>query len=150
MKLETQTEQMISETAVVSGQSKYIGIHALAETVNSLWASGAVCVGVSVRTLLPSYVYKSRANAIGKLVKEACREQGIELLEMNSEQNPTVCFPMVIVTGIARAPKEEAWNLDTARACKDIVLTGWTRMDGMLRIAEEREKELQTRFDTAI
>ena len=45
MKLETQTEQMISETAVVSGQSKYIGIHALAETVNSLWASGAVCVG---------------------------------------------------------------------------------------------------------
>ena len=149
MKLETQTEQMISETAGVSGQSKYIGIHALAETVNSLWASGAVCVGVSVRTLLPPYVYKSRANVIGKLVKEACREQGIELLEMNSEQNPTVCFPMVIVTGIARAPKEEAWNLDTARACKDIVLTGWTGMDGMLRIAEEREKELKTSFAPA-
>ncbi|MGN1191820.1 MAG: AIR synthase-related protein [Dorea sp.] len=149
MKLETQTEQMISETAVVCGQSKYIGIHALAQTVNALAAAGAVCGGVSVRILIPPYIYKSRVHAIEKLIKEACKEQKVELLEMNSEQNPAVNLPMVIATGIAHAPKEEPWNLDPARASKDIVLTGWAGMDGMLRIAEERERELKTRFAPA-
>ena len=52
----------------------------------------------------------------------------------------------VTVTGIAKAPKEEAWNRETARACKDIVFVGHAGMDGMLRITEEKEQELKTRF----
>ena len=36
MKLETQTEQLISETVTVYGLSPQIGIHALAQTVNAL------------------------------------------------------------------------------------------------------------------
>lgn len=149
MKVETQTEQMISETAYVCGQSKYIGIHALAQAVNSLAAAGAPCCGVSVRILLPPYVYKSRINGMRKMLKEACREQQIELMELTGEQNPVVNYPMAIVTGIAHAPKEEPWCLETARAGKGIVLVGWVGMDGMLRIAEEREKELKMRFAPA-
>mgnify|MGYP000069641638 FL=1 len=42
MKLETQTEQIISETVTVYGLSPQIGIHALAQTVNALAAQGAV------------------------------------------------------------------------------------------------------------
>ena len=52
----------------------------------------------------------------------------------------------VTVTGIAKAPKEEAWNRETARACRDIVFVGHAGMDGMLRITEEKEQELKTRF----
>ena len=36
MKLETQTEQLISETVTVYGLSPQIGVHALAQTVNAL------------------------------------------------------------------------------------------------------------------
>ena len=42
MKLETQTEQLISETVTVYGLSPQIGVHALAQTVNALAAQGAV------------------------------------------------------------------------------------------------------------
>ena len=41
MKLETQTEQLISETVTVYGLSPQIGIHALAQTVNALAGQGA-------------------------------------------------------------------------------------------------------------
>ena len=60
--------------------------------------------------------------------------------------NPAVQVIAVTVTGIAKAPKEETWNRETARACKDIVFVGYAGMDGMLRITEEKEQELKTRF----
>ena len=49
----------------------------------------------------------------------------------------------VTVTGIAKAPKEEAWNRETARACRDIVFVGHAGMDGMLRITEEKNRNLR-------
>ena len=42
MKLETQTEQLISETVTVYGLSPQIGVHALAQTANALAAQGTV------------------------------------------------------------------------------------------------------------
>ena len=53
MKLETQTEQLISETVTVYGLSPQIGIHALAQTVNALAAQGAVFSVCPETTTLP-------------------------------------------------------------------------------------------------
>lgn len=68
------------------------------------------------------------------------------LAGVQASVNPAVRAIAVTVTGIAKAPKEEAWNRETARACKDIVFAGHAGMDGMLRITEEKEQELKTRF----
>ena len=127
MKLETQTEQLISETVTVYGLSPQIGIHALAQTVNALAAQGAVfsvcpetttetSAGVTVQIACPEYIFKSRIHKIEKLLKKACKKYNI---------NP---------------------DRETARACKDIVFVGYAGMDGMLRITEEKEQELKTRF----
>lgn len=147
MKLETQTEQIISETVTVYGLSSQIGIHALAQVVNALAAQGGCSViGVSVQIAYPEYVFKSRIHGIQKLLKKACKEQNVSLLQMQASENPAVQVIAVTVTGIAKAPKEEAWNQGTARACRDIVMVGYAGMAGMLRIAEEIEQELKTRF----
>lgn len=177
MKLETQTEQLISETVTVYGLSPQIGVHALAQTVNALAAQGAVfsvCLeitedednetdqvlepdeesqdgvksfaSVSVQIAYPEYVFKSRIHKIEKLLKKACKKYHIDLVQVQASANPAVQVIAVTVTGIAKAPKEEAWNLETARACRDIVLVGNVGMDGMLRITEEKEQELKTRF----
>ena len=185
MKLETQTEQFISETVTVYGLSPQIGVHALAQTVNALAAQGAVfsvcpdiaedeeqetasgretagqvtdiqcedvpdthepSANVSVQIAYPEYVFKSRIHKIEKLLKKACKKYNINLDAVQASANPAVQVIAVTVTGIAKAPKEEAWNRETARACKDIVFVGYAGMDGMLRITEEKEQELKTRF----
>ena len=77
MRLETQTGYLINETATVYGQSKYIGIHALAAVANSMAAAGASHPGVGVRIALPPYAYKSKIHTIEKNIKSGCREQEI-------------------------------------------------------------------------
>ena len=174
MKLETQTEQLISETVTVYGLSPQIGVHALAQTANALAAQGtvfSVCpditedeetdtdiknedmqdthetsASVSVQIAYPEYVFKSRIHKIEKLLKKACKKYNINLVAVQASANPAVQVIAVTVTGIAKAPKEEAWNRETARACRDIVFVGHAGMDGMLRITEEKEQELKTRF----
>ena len=91
-------------------------------------------------------MFKSRIHKIEKLLKKACKKYNINLVAVQASANPAVQVIAVTVTGIAKAPKEEAWNRETARACKDIVFVGHAGMDGMLRITEEKEQELKTRF----
>ncbi len=108
MKLETQTEQLISETVTVYGLSPQIGVHALAQTANALAAQGtvfSVCpditedeetdtdiknedmqdthetsASVSVQIAYPEYVFKSRIHKIEKLLKKACKKYNINLV----------------------------------------------------------------------
>ena len=118
MKLETQTEQLISETVTVYGLSPQIGVHALAQTANALAAQGtvfSVCpditedeetdtdiknedmqdthetsASVSVQIAYPEYVFKSRIHKIEKLLKKACKKYNINLVAVQASANPAV------------------------------------------------------------
>lgn len=146
MKLVTRKEQHLGETSTVYGQSEYTGIHALASVANSLAAAGASCLGVGVRIDYPLHTNKSNIYKMEKNIKKVCKERQIELLESNLYANPMVQIPAVTVTGIAKAPKEEEWCRDKGRAGKEIVLSKWTGMAGMLQIAQERKEVLKGRF----
>ena len=115
MKLETQTEQLISETVTVYGLSPQIGVHALAQTANALAAQGtvfSVCpditedeetdtdiknedmqdthetsASVSVQIAYPEYVFKSRIHKIEKLLKKACKKYNINLVAVQTYMN---------------------------------------------------------------
>ena len=149
MKLETQTGYLLSETATVYGQSKYIGIHALASAANSLAAAGASHLSVGVQIALPPYAYKSKIHTIEKMIKSTCHERKIELLEVKGTRNPAIHFPMVTVTGIAEAAGDELRSRSALEPGGEIVLTKWAGMDGMLQIVQERELELKERFAPA-
>jgi len=125
MKLETQTEQLISETVTVYGLSPQIGVHALAQTANALAAQGtvfSVCpditedeetdtdiknedmqdthetsASVSVQIAYPEYVFKSRIHKIEKLLKKACKKYNINLVAVQASANPAV--QVIAVTG---------------------------------------------------
>ena len=118
MKLETQTEQLISETVTVYGLSPQIGVHALAQTANALAAQGtvfSVCpditedeeqeadirsedmqdthepsAGISVQIAYPEYVFKSRIHKSEKLLKKACKKYNIMLAGVQASVNPAV------------------------------------------------------------
>ena len=137
--------EMKMQTAIAYGQSKEVGIYALASVVNALAADGVKEPKVQVRIMIPSYAYKSRIHTMEKIMKKACDGRGIELQGITSERNNVITQSMVVMTGCG-VSTQAAENKEGAN---DIVLTKWIGMEGMLRILEEKEAELKTRFSTS-
>jgi hypothetical protein len=98
------------ETTVVYGQSKKLGIYAVASAVNAIAANGAKNISVSVRIMIPMHAFKSRINTMEKNIKSICKEKGIVLKEIISERNPVITQCMVIAS---------AWGMDK---CTDEVM----------------------------
>ena len=139
---------MKMQTATAYGQSKEIGLYALANVVNALRADGVNEPVVQVRIMIPPYAYKSRMHTMEKFMKRSCEEYGIQLQDVTSERNNVITQSMVVVTGCGL----KVSSCDTSRkseyAGSDIVLTKWIGMEGMLRILGDKEAELKTRFST--
>lgn len=146
MKVMTQTEQVYTETATVCGQSKDIGVYALALAVNTLAAAGASHLRADVHIMIPPFAYKSRIHTMEKIMKTICSEKQIEIDHMKSGRNAALTQSMVIVTVSGTGPKEEKDSQMVMHAGQDIVLTKWVGMEGMLRIASEKEAQLKERF----
>lgn len=101
------------------------------------------------------------AHGIEKALRKTCGKQGIELTNLHITRNPLLLVPSVTIMGIGQAAAEKGsrkigqtgeeirlygQRQESDRAGYDIVLTKWAGMEGMLRIAGERENELIHRF----
>lgn len=140
--------EMKMQTAVAYGQSKEIGFYALANVVNALMAAGVEHPAVQVRILIPAYAYKSRMHTMEKFMKHCCAERGIELQDITSERSNVITQSMVIVTGSGCVESFLVKEYKRSNVGKDIVLTKWIGMEGMLRILGDKEAKLKTRFST--
>lgn len=147
MRLETEKEVMISKQVEACGYSKQIGVYAIAAVVNALQAEGAEEFGLGVRVAIPAFGYTSRIHGIEKHIRAICRQRGYELLELEGKKHPALRLPQVTVTGIARAEQtDKAGKENLLRSGNSIVFTKWLGMEGMVRIAEEKEESLKERF----
>ena len=149
MRVNVGNECVLNEITTTYGHSRYTGLYALAAVTNNLAAAGGEEITVSARIEMPDYTFKSRLHAIQNELEEACELQNIRLEEVVSFRHAAVNLPEVTISGISRAPKEEAWCKDTGRAGLDVVLAGWIGMEGMLRILDEKEQELKKSFAPA-
>jgi len=137
--------EMKMQTAVAYGQSKEVGIYALASVVNALASEGISEPVVQVRIMIPAYAYKSRMHTMEKAMKKCCEGRGIILQDIRSERSNVITQSMVVVTGSGVL----AESVEDKQDGQDIVLTKWIGMEGMLRILDEKEEELKSRFSTS-
>ncbi len=161
MRLAADGRQILAEKAVVYGWSEHIGLHALVSAANSLMAAGASDIGMGVRITYPPHSDKSKIYTMEKAIKKECRKRKIGFLESFIFENPLLAVPSVTVDGIAAVPEEdmrdgggeEIGKIDISGqkkfAGKDIVLSKWVGMDGMLQAARERADMLSKRFTPA-
>ena len=144
MKMENCNQEILTSTMISYGQSKYIGIYALASIANELWMNGAEEIKVEVSAIIPPLVYKSRLNGMLKILRKICEEERIYLEKANGQIVSAVSLPLVCVTGVAKTSeclldkKKEA-----VASGQGIILIGWSGMSGMLQVAEEKEMELR-------
>ena len=147
MKMENCNQEILTSTMISYGQSKYIGIYALASIANELWMNGAEEIKVEVSAIIPPLVYKSRLNGMLKILRKICEEERIYLEKANGQIVSAVSLPLVCVAGVAKTSeclldkKKEA-----VASGQGIILIGWSGMSGMLQVAEEKEMELREQF----
>lgn len=147
MKMENCNQEILTSTMISYGQSKYIGIYALASIANELWMNGAEEIKVEVSAIIPPLVYKSRLNGMLKILRKICEEERIYLEKANGQIVSAVSLPLVCVTGVAKTSeclldkKKEA-----VASGQGVILIGWSGMSGMLQVAEEKEMELREQF----
>lgn len=71
------TEDVVFTSAVVSGNSKNIGVYAIMRAVLDL-RQGASAIGVSVQVILPTYAYESRLKDVPLYGRTVCASWGLQ------------------------------------------------------------------------
>ncbi|MDB8711223.1 AIR synthase-related protein [Mediterraneibacter gnavus] len=140
------TEDSVYASAVVSGNSRNIGVYGILRAVLDLETRGAHAIGVSVQVILPTYAYESRLKEMFRCMEEKCAAWGIAMTCAKAEVSPAVSQAVVSVTAVGSVTKGEFCSLDQAGADQEIVLCGSIGVEGVLRILDERNGELSKRF----
>lgn len=152
MEIKTEAGRVVTKNGSAWGWSKNIGTYALAAAVNALAAKEAVCIAAKAQILLPPCADASRAYALKKAFCETCRERGIEKQEAIIRRNPLLGLPVVQITTMGFDDGNTVFQAEELRGSgpgDELVLVKWLGMEGMLRIADEKEDELRQRFAPA-
>ncbi len=146
MEKRIENHRIITTTKTAYGQSKEMGVYALAAAMNELQAAGAGQLCAEIEITIPMYAFKSRIHTMEKIMKQLCKEKKIELANIRSEKSSIVNQTMVRVTvmGVAKVEAKKTPQYEG----QTIVMTKWSGMEGMLRIATEQEESLCERFST--
>ena len=140
--------------AHVSGKSPRIGYYAAFHAAGELAAKGADLCGISAYILLPSCAEEKELRELTAGLVEACERLGAQITALRGEVSPVVRENVVFVTGTGLVKIRE--NSSPVRKCSEegrkdrgtheILLCGYAGLEGTLRILDEAEEELGTRF----
>ncbi len=162
MEFQTEAGRFAAADGTAYGNAGETGTYALAAAVNGLAARGVSCTGVEGQIQIPLEAEFSKAYSMEKILCKACRKRGIEWVETKIRRNPFLKVPAVTVSALGHdlgepvlqggiRPAEGSTAVQTEKgesmaAGHEIVLVKWIGMEGMLRIAGEKEEELRRRF----
>lgn len=140
--------------AHVSGKSPRIGYYAAFHAAGELAAKGADLCGISAYILLPSCAEEKELRELTAGLVEACERLEAQITALRGEVSPVVRENVVFVTGTGLVKIRE--NSSPVRKCSEegtkdretheILLCGYAGLEGTLRILDEAEEELGTRF----
>lgn len=139
-------ELLILSTDPITAAANQIGELAVQITVNDLASSGAEPVGLMLTVLLPPRVREIALRRMMEQIDAACASVGVQVMGGHTEVTPVVNQILVTVCGVGKVKKDRLVTTGGAKPGMDIVITKWVGIEGTMILAEEREKELLTRY----
>lgn len=137
------TVEISTQTVVIDEVCRVrYGIH---HAVNNLYCSGAEAIAISLALLLPEDAEEALLREIMDQTDQTCRECEIALAGGHTEVSSAVCQPVLTVTALGAAA-EKAHALKELLPGQDLVMTGWTAMEGTALLARKHAAELEKRF----
>lgn len=136
------------------GTSPRTGYYAVLRAAGELAAKGARPAAVSVHLLLPVETQEEELKELTAGIQAACRRMKLPVSAFQGETTSSVARPVVSVTAVGEADCVTAdcavADYAAARRQKcgeqEILLCGYAGLEGTLRILDEAEDELGTRF----
>lgn len=139
-------DTFVFSTAPVSGTAEEIGVKALQAVANNVAVSGADPVGVMVTILLPAKTEESVLREMLKAIAGYAKSSGMAILGGHTEVMDAVNAPVISITGVGKVRKEKLISAAGAKAGQEIIMTKYAALEGIAKIAREREEELLTRY----
>lgn len=139
-------EEILVTSTVLYGREKNLGVFALAQVMNDLATRGSDPIGVSVQILLPPHAYESRLKSMIEYIEQEASTRQVQVLSAKAEVCPGIVYAMVQMTGMGTVRKGEILQSSMGKENQDLVLLNWVGFEGSLRILQEKEEELKTRF----
>lgn len=131
-------------SASVTGDSPRTVRYAVLQAAGNLAARGVMPQGVSLRILFPEETEEEILAAAAGEAQEICSQTGTELTCLQGEVNPAVRRMVVLADAAGTADSREFTGIMAPG--QEILLCGYTGLEGMLRILDEAEEELADRF----
>ena len=129
----------------VSGKAPAQVKYAVIKSAGDLAAKRVRPTAVSVQILFPESSDEQELKNIMRILTEICEETGLAITCVQAESAEYVLRTVIQITavGVKENPKQQTkkWIPGT-----EIILCGYTGLEGTLRLVEEAEADLRTRF----
>ena len=129
--------------SVKEGSSGRIGYYAVLEAAGNVAAAGAVPSAISAQIQLPPGSEEETLRELAAGIRTACDEMNLAVSCIQGEVSYGVRRNTVLATAAGSA---ESMTEDRVYPGQEILLCGCTGLEGTLRILDEAEDELRTRF----
>lgn len=134
--------------ACVTGNDAKAGFYAVLHAAGDLAADRTAAAGVSVRIMLPEGAEEDLLHEIAGEAERACAELHIEITSFQGEVTGIVKQPAIFAcaSGIRKNIPDGADGRSGEHPGAELLMCGYTGLEGTLRILAEDRAELNTRF----
>ncbi len=139
-------EILVLSTDPITGTTDQISKFAIQITANDIAAGGAEMIGVMLSILLPEETLESDLRILMQQIEAECALLNIEVLGGHTEVTKAVNQPIITVTGVGKARKENVVTTKGLQPGQDIVMTKWAGLEGTAILAMAKEEELVKRY----
>src|SRR3954453_5318010 len=126
----------------IMGAGRNAGWFAVHVACNDIAAMGARPVGVLATLIFPTSAEEADVGQAMADVHRAALELGIEVLGGHTEVAPGVISPIISMTAVGRAPREQLVTSGGAQPGDTIILTKWAGLEGTAILATDLESQL--------
>ena len=137
----------VISTTPVTAPTEDISTYAIPMSLNNIAAAGAEPVGVMLAVVLPE---ESELQTMMERAEEACRLSNVEIIGGHTEVLPGIAEPIMTVTGVGKRHGKATDLLRGVKPGQDIVISKWIGIEGTIRLAKGRRKELCMRYPAAM
>lgn len=139
-------EEFVISTDPITGTTKDIGTLAVHVTANDLASNGAEPIGLMVTVLLPNPSSEKTLKNIMEQLQQACSAMNIQIMGGHTEVTDAVNQPVLSITGVGKAKKNQRITTKGAKPGQEIIVTKSIGIEGTYIMATEKEEELSTRY----
>lgn len=135
--------------AHTAGDSGRTGFYAVLQAAGELAAKGVHPREVSVRILFPGESEEDLLREVAAGIEEACERMDMQVSALHGEVTPAVVHTVVCVHAAGTTDRNQLIGKRSAGQSAEILLCGYAGLEGTLRILDEAEEELSSRFVSA-